>query len=225
MNKGKRLYINITNSCNIDCPFCCMFSCSKKHNYMTFDQYKSIIDSTKTPFELQLEGGEPLLHKNIFLYLEYAVSSNLCKKIIILTNGILLSDEFLKRLISFSSWYSILVELKVSVNYWILKNRPNHLRDISNIAFAIEFIPTISLKLNVRKRNNVDEWIDSEVKKYHLDKIANSYYFQAYGKLLGSTEYDLPVIVQNIEFWELFASDGTSFGHDLIARSNYEDIL
>ena len=86
MKKGKRLYINITNKCNVECPFCCMYS------------KQAITD---------------LLHKNLFLFLEYAVSTNRCTKIILLTNGILL-EEHINRLIDFSSWNQILLEIKVS---------------------------------------------------------------------------------------------------------------
>ena len=44
MKKGTRLYINITNHCNTDCPFCCMYSGTKKNTYMDFDTFKTIID-------------------------------------------------------------------------------------------------------------------------------------------------------------------------------------
>ena len=36
---------------------------------------------------------------------------------------------------------------------------------------------------------------------------------------------DKPVIVQNIDKWFVYASDGTCFGQDLIARSDYEEKL
>ena len=129
---------------------------------MTFDAFKRIVDETDGSFELQLEGGEPLLNKNLFLFLEYAVSTNRCKKIILLTNGILL-EEHMNRLIDFSSWNQILLE-------------------------------------------------------------SNVFYLQSYGKLKDSEEYEKPIIVQNIEDWSLYASDGKCFGQDLIARSEYEHI-
>ena len=66
MKDGKRLYINLTNKCNTECPFCCMYSNERNSRFITFEQYKKIIDSTKQSFELQLEGGEPLLHPKIF---------------------------------------------------------------------------------------------------------------------------------------------------------------
>lgn len=32
MKKGTRLYINLTNKCNTNCPFCCMYSGTDKNN-------------------------------------------------------------------------------------------------------------------------------------------------------------------------------------------------
>ena len=58
MKKGTRLYINITNYCNTNCPFCCMYSGTKKNTYMGFETFKTIINNCKDNFELQLEGGE-----------------------------------------------------------------------------------------------------------------------------------------------------------------------
>ena len=70
MKTGTRLYINITNRCNTTCPFCCMYSGVSKTTEMPFETFKNIIDENEGEFELQLEGGEPLLNKNIYLFIE-----------------------------------------------------------------------------------------------------------------------------------------------------------
>lgn len=219
IKQGTRLYINITNSCNTECPFCCMYSSPQKTTFMPFETFKSIIDNCIGNFELQLEGGEPLLSDKLYLFIEYAISTGRCTKVIILTNGILLGKH-IDRLLMISKAYSIQFELKISVNYWLLQKHPGHLKKVSDWAFATKYIPTLSIILNIRKRKE-DEWIDKEVEDYGLKSISNSYYFQSYGKLSDS-EYDKPVIVQNIDNWRIYASDGTEFGQDLIARSEYE---
>ena len=223
MKKGKRLYVNITNKCNVECPFCCMYSNPSNKRFMSFDTFKGIIDETKESFELQLEGGEPLLNKNLFLFLEYAVSTNRCKKIILLTNGILL-EEYMNRLIDFSSWNKILLEIKVSINYFLIEKNENHIKKMADLAFATKYIPSIDMVFNVRKRNEKDEDIETELKHYGILKQSNVFYLQSYGKLKDSDEYEKPIIVQNIEDWSLYASDGKCFGQDLIARSEYEHI-
>lgn len=224
MREGYRYYINITNNCNTECPFCCMYSSIKNKIFMSFDVYRQILEKYLTvPFELQLEGGEPLLHKDLYLFLEYAASKKNCKKIIILTNGIEL-EKHLKRLISFVKWYNIEFEIKVSVNYWLIGRDKNHIKKLSDLIFATEYIDNFYIKLNIRKRKE-DEWIDDEIKNLKLDQYSNSYYLQSYGKFKDYDDYNKPVIDQNIENWGIYASDGKYFGQDLIARSEYEKEL
>ena len=228
MNKiknGTRLYINLTNKCNTNCPFCCMYSGTEKDRFLTFQQFKDIIDGCATDFELQLEGGEPLLHKDIFLFIEYAIHTNRCTKVIVLTNGILL-PSYMTRFIDIANWYHIKFEFKISVNYFLLdqakKSGIDQLKVFGNLVFATEYIPNIDVLFNVRKRHNCDEWIEDALEKYDLKKKSNIFYLQSYGKLTNSNEYDKPIIVQNIADWKIYASDGTCFGQDLIARSEYE---
>ncbi len=223
MKEGTRLYINLTNKCNTNCPFCCMYSGTNKNNFITFDKFKEIIDSCETVFELQLEGGEPLLHKDIFLFLEYAISTNKCKKVIILTNGYLI-EKYLKRFIDISKWNNIIFEFKVSINYHLLNENKDHLKNLSSLVFATQYIDNINFLFNVRKRKDVDENIEELLKKYKLFEKSNIFYLQSYGKLTGS-EYEKPIIVQNIDNWKIYASDGTCFGQDLIKRSEYEKDL
>ena len=220
MKKGTRLYINITNHCNTDCPFCCMYSGRDKNSFMDFDTFKGIIDECDGEFELQLEGGEPLTHKALFLFMEYAVSTGRCKKILILSNGILMK-KFLKRIVEFANWNRILVELKLSINYWLIEQVDSFLEDMNQISFATEDLEFVNVVFNVRKRKDVDEGIDELVEKYGLSGKSNIFYLQGYGKLTG-TGLDQPVIVQNIENWRLYASDGKCFGTDLIGRSEWE---
>lgn len=221
IKEGFRYYINITNRCNTNCPFCCMYSSTENNLEMDFATYCQVLKRYEhIPFEVQLEGGEPLLHKKLYLFIEYAASLSNCKKIIIVTNGLEL-DKHLKKLISISKWHNIAIEIKVSVNYWLLEQDKKHLEKIANYIFAIEYIEKFSITLNVRKRKDIDASIDKEIERLKLKDYANSYYLQSYGKF-KNTDYDKPVIVQNIEKWGLIAVDGKYFAHDLIARSEHE---
>lgn len=218
-----RQYINITNNCNANCEFCCMWSDSSKHTFMDFNTFKGIIDSSDLPFELQLEGGEPLLHKDMYLFMEYAKSTGRCEKIIILTNGILLG-EHLKRIVDFHKNYGIPITMKVSVNYWLYRMDKDCLDKIRDLNLAIEFIPDVNILLNVRLRHE-DEWLRDLIHEYNLEGISNIFYLQSYGKYEEKEEYDKPVIVQNIDDWFIYACDGKCFDKDLIARSDYEKDL
>ena len=215
-----RQYINITNNCNANCEFCCMWSDSTKHTFMNFNTFKEIIDSKNDDFELQLEGGEPLLHDDLYLFIEYARSTNRLKKVIILTNGILLK-EHLNRFVELNKYYKIPILIKMSINYWLYNMDKESLDKALDYHLATEFIDGVDIRLNVRLRKQ-DEWLKNLIKEKNLNDISNIFYLQRYGKYENESEYDLPIIVQNIDDWFIYACDGKCFNKDLIARSNHE---
>ena len=214
-----RLYINLTNKCNSDCPFCCMYSGKEKNTFMDFNVFKYIIDGKDDDFELQLEGGEPLLHPFMLLFMWYAHSTGRCKKIIILTNGKLISD-YLEEIISFMDRARIQIEIKMSINYWLYSENPHIFKQARDLHCATEFVDGISVKFNVRMRHG-DEWIIDLLKENKIYKQSNAFYLQSYGRMTG-TDYEKPVIAQNIDDWFVYSCDGKCFGKDLIARSEYE---
>lgn len=83
----KKIYLEITNNCNLDCDFCIKNSRNKQ--YMDFDDFKIILDKIKnhTNYLYFHILGEPLMHKDINKFIDYA-SSNF--KINITTNGYLI---------------------------------------------------------------------------------------------------------------------------------------
>lgn len=218
-----RQYINITNNCDANCEFCCMWSDSSKNTFMNFDTFKKIIDEKQDDFELQLEGGEPTLHPDLFLFMEYARSTNRCKKIIILTNGLKL-DNYLKRLIDFANTYNIPILIKMSINYWLLKLDPNLIEKAKEYHSILEFTKNIDIFLNVRLRYE-DEWLKERIENQKMNKYANIFYLQSYGKYEEKNEYSKPIIVQNIDDWFIYSCDGECFDKDLIKRSEHEKVL
>lgn len=223
LKSGTRLYVNVTNRCNTDCPFCCMFSGTDKGTFMGFDVFKGIIDGCEGKFELQLEGGEPLLHDGLFLFIEYALSTGRCEKILILTNGIEL-ERHLRRIVEIANWNNVPFEIKVSVNYWLVSTQKDFLYRMNLLLFSVAFMDYVKMTFNVRIRNSGDEWLIQDLRRYGLYDNSNIFHFQSYGRLTDS-DYEKPVIVQNIEDWRIYSCDGTCFGQDLIARSNYEGTL
>lgn len=224
MKKGTRLYINLTNHCNTNCPFCCMCSGINKNTFMSFDIFKNIIDNCNDNFELQLEGGEPILNKDIFLFIEYAISTGRCLKIIILSNGLKIK-KYMKRFIDIACWNKIMIEFKISINYWLISVEKDFLYKLNLLLFSVKYIECINIIFNVRKRIDVDEDIDELLKKNGLYDNSNIYYLQSYGKFKNSKKYDKPVIVQNIDNWYIYSCDGKCFGQDLVKRSEYEETL
>lgn len=86
--KLKKVYIEITNGCNLNCDFC--IKNSRKITNMTIDNYKYIIDKIKEyTKEIYLHVlGEPLMHKDINYFIEYAGYNGLLVNIT--TNGYLI---------------------------------------------------------------------------------------------------------------------------------------
>lgn len=85
----KKIYVEITNFCNLNCPFCLKTSRSK-HN-LTFDEFKHILDEIK-PYTKYLYFhvlGEPLIHPLINEFIDYASKDFYVN---ITTNGYLINN-------------------------------------------------------------------------------------------------------------------------------------
>lgn len=87
MNKYKKVYIEITNCCNLNCSFCSPVKREKR--FMTKEEFEKIlIEVSKVTKTIYLHvKGEPLLHPQIIDFLKLAEKYNL--KVNLTTNGIL----------------------------------------------------------------------------------------------------------------------------------------
>ena len=219
-----RLYINITNHCNVACPFCCMYSSPAKHTFLSLNKFAEIIHEHKD-YELQLEGGEPMLHPCIKSFLQLTWKDPQCKKLIMLTNGLNLRED-LQNIVNWRDISTKPTVLKISVNSFLMKQHPRFLFEIALAIQNIQFIPNFYIQLNIRKSYEDTFDIEQELKKYNLLPFAsNIFYFNRYGRLKEDKRYGNIVINQNIDTWKVYASDGTCFNTDLIARSEYENEL
>lgn len=89
MKKFKKVYIEITNVCNLQCYFCP--KTNRKPKFITTSEFSYILDEIKefTDYIYFHVKGEPLLHPNIDELLD--ISYNKGFKVNITTNGTLLS--------------------------------------------------------------------------------------------------------------------------------------
>lgn len=87
----KRIYIEITNVCNLNCPFCPPHK--RENRFMTFEEFKLILEKIKpyTEYIYLHVKGEPTLHPEFAEFAEYAY--NLGFKINLTTNGTLLTNH------------------------------------------------------------------------------------------------------------------------------------
>lgn len=89
MKKYKKIYIEITNNCNLKCSFCS--EVKRKRRFMTTEEFENILKKIKdyTDYIYLHIKGEPLLHPNIIEFLRLADKYNL--KVNLTTNGTLFS--------------------------------------------------------------------------------------------------------------------------------------
>lgn len=156
-NLFKKIYFEITNICNLSCPFC--LQSSRKKKTVSIDEFKYILKEIK-PYTKYLYFhvlGEPLLHNNINEFIDYASNDFYIN---ITTNGYLINniktpnirqinislhsfsnkydkslDEYLDDIFKFENTYSN----STYVNYRLWVENP----------FYNEIIDTISKRYNV----------------------------------------------------------------------------
>lgn len=91
MRKFKKVYIEITNVCNLSCNFCP--KTKRKYKFMNIEEFSYILDEIK-PFTEHIYFhimGEPLLNENIEYFLEESYRKKI--KVNLTTNGTLLSKN------------------------------------------------------------------------------------------------------------------------------------
>ena len=90
MKKYRKIYIEITNKCNLNCSFCSKVLKPKRD--MTLEEFDNILSKIKdyTDYIYLHVKGEPLLHKDIIKYINKANEYNL--KVNLTTNGTIFSN-------------------------------------------------------------------------------------------------------------------------------------
>lgn len=88
MKKFKKVYIEITNVCNLSCSFCP--KTKREYKYLSVEEFKHTLEEVKpyTDYIYFHLMGEPLLNPNLEKFLDLAYENNL--KVNITTNGTLL---------------------------------------------------------------------------------------------------------------------------------------
>lgn len=81
----KRIYLLITNKCNLACTMCIRGENQNKE--MIFEEFKEIFDKENTSdIEIVITGGEPTLHPDFINFIKYSLKK--FKKVLIATNGV-----------------------------------------------------------------------------------------------------------------------------------------
>lgn len=153
----KKIYIEITNNCNLSCPFC--MHNKRKAAFMKIDNYKTVIDKVKkyTKYVYLHVLGEPLMHPNINeiidINFENGISTN------ITTNGYLISKvKYNKNIRQLNvSLQSFNEDIGLSIDEYL-----------SNIFDVVE-------KIKKHTYINLRLWYESDITKEILDRINSKY--------------------------------------------------
>lgn len=233
----KRYYLAVTNKCNRECPLCSCYSSLSKKTFLSIEVFQNILPKDDE-FEVQFEGGEPLLHPELMEMVEIARNMGRCLIIRLCTNGVLLpykyidsgeldQKETVKSLAEYFLSFGEPLQLKMSINSHLIERDKRHLEKAELVRDAFEELKKVgeySLIFNIRRNKKPlsqddDAWLVEELQRRGLDKLSNIFFYQRYGKASSMEELDLPFIVSNpVEFY-LINPDGSNHGTDLIERA------
>jgi len=108
--RPSRVYLDVTNRCQLNCRHCCSASGRALSDELSADELLDVVRQVRAMEvkNLVLSGGEPLMRQELPRVLRLAVSENL--NVTILTNGLLIDDECAKRLVNWG------VRVKISLD-------------------------------------------------------------------------------------------------------------
>lgn len=164
MKKFKKIYVEITNICNLSCSFCSKVEKPKRS--MTIEEFTHILSEIK-PYTDNIYlhvKGEPLLHPNIYDFLRIAEDYNI--NVNLTTNGVLFPSK-----VECLSKYKVLKKINFSLHSE--NNIPNY---VEKILESTKQLPntTIIYRLWTLKDGALDEKSTSIVEKlqkyYNLSK-------------------------------------------------------
>lgn len=191
--KYKKIYIEITNNCNLNCNFC--IKNKRRTEYLDKEKFKELLDKIK-PYTKYLYFhvmGEPLMHKDINYFIDYAVSRGFFVNIT--TNGYLI-DKISKNknirqlnisLHSYSCKYNISLDkyldnifntcdvlvkanTYISLRLWVKNKYTNDILDYINKRYKINIT---SLDKNIKINNNI---FIGNFHEFIWPDLSNNYY-------------------------------------------------
>ena len=159
----KKIYIEITNSCNLNCSFCS--KSKRKIKQMTLDEFEYILKqiTSYTKYIYLHVKGEPLIHTNIVEFLQLAEKYQI--KVNLTTNGTLF-PLLVDKIKDISSLHKINFSLHSENNY------SNYLENIFENVNKLSPKTTVIYRLWTLKDNKLDnkstQIVDKIIKYYNL---------------------------------------------------------
>ncbi|MHA1733581.1 MAG: radical SAM protein [Promethearchaeota archaeon] len=231
-----RVYFAVTNACNRECPWCSTYSGPSKRTFLSRpDFFRNLPPAGQ--FEVQFEGGEPLLHPDLFWFAERARETGRCTRVVLSTNGTLLPWRLLggaggkldhrgsaHALGKFVPRFSAPFTMKVSLNHHLYERDPllfEKARVLSAVFDDLQAVADYELVFNVRRRRGAsigdDAWLLEKIDAFGIGGRSNVFFLQAYGRNKDDPLADPPFLVGHD--FKVVNPDGREFGTDLTRRS------
>ncbi|MBD3186906.1 4Fe-4S cluster-binding domain-containing protein [Candidatus Bathyarchaeota archaeon] len=224
-----RLYLAITNKCNRACPFCSMHSKLDGSTFLSLELLPTFIPEDGI-FQVQIEGGEPLLHPNFIDILLHYHSHPRCSKVLTCTNGTMFPFKKRNGMINARETHELMdmffkdipvdVTFKLSLNYFLLEADPDL---FERAKLFLDYCESTGRHVifNLRKRGNssrdIDAGLDMLLEEHGLVDRANSFFLQRYGRNSRDPDAQVPHLVGTN--FTLINPDGSTWGNHLINRS------
>jgi len=133
--------VEVTDHCNLECPICYAGSGPKREGYRSLAEIERMLDAVVanegSPDVVQISGGEPTLHPQIFEILD-AAKKRPIKHVMLNTNGIRIANdpEFAKRLTSYAPGFEVYLQFDSLRREPLMDLRGADLRDVHSRAIA-----------------------------------------------------------------------------------------
>lgn len=156
--------VEITDRCNLSCPTCYAGSSPNYGRHRTLEEVKAMLDTIvaneKEPDVVQISGGEPTIHPEIFEILDYAKNLPI-RHLMLNTNGIEIAKslDFTKKLASYAPDFEVYLQFDSFRDDVLESMRGAHLANVRKQALdhLNELNLSTTLVVTLQKNLNDDE--------------------------------------------------------------------
>ncbi|WP_314062572.1 radical SAM/SPASM domain-containing protein [uncultured Vagococcus sp.] len=142
----RSIYFSVTNKCNLQCSFCTMNSgpdVSTEEDLTLDEIQKMLIPKLKeiSPKKIIITGGEPVMRKDILKILEVFAEAFGKERVLLQTNGLLLTEKFIDEVKEYVSTVEISIE-NIFENITLLLRMKKIFRRIrkNNLTLSLSFV-------------------------------------------------------------------------------------
>ena len=163
--KIQSAYLHVTNKCNLKCVGCYSYDETRNaEEDLDFSEMKNIINKLKVMGVdiLVISGGEPLIRKDLSDIVKYAKCDAEIKQVIVLSNGLFLTEQRALELCNYIDEFSISIDC-YNENCVSYIRRENRYQDIIKaIEIAKKYFKRVNILPTLHRNNieNVEDYIN-----------------------------------------------------------------